>query len=111
MLLTDPVLLTLPLAAIGGYAGWQLGRRLAPFMAVATTAATLGAAFLIHETYAGALQRLLYGVGNSLGEALMTFVPIPLAIAAAATVISAGLQRDELQPVGGRPTIPRNTRG
>jgi hypothetical protein len=63
-------------------------------MAVATTAATLGAAFLVHEISAGALQRFRDDAGSSLGEALMTFVPISLAIAATAVVASAGFRPD-----------------
>jgi hypothetical protein len=112
MLLTEPALLTVALAAIGGYAGWQLGRRLVRLMAVATTAAALGAAFLVHEASAGALQRFLFGAGASLGEALMTFVPIPLAIAATAVVASAGFRRDELHLIGSSPaTVITETRG
>jgi hypothetical protein len=60
----------------------------------------LGAAFLVPETSAGALQRFLYGAGASLGEALMTFVPIPPAIAATAVMASAGCRRDELHLIG-----------
>jgi hypothetical protein len=104
-LLTEPALVTVTLAAVGGYAGWLLGRRLLLFMAAATTAAALGAAWLIYRTSEGALQRFLYGAGASLGEALMTFVPIPMAIAATAVVASAGLRRDERTDSGVSPAI------
>jgi hypothetical protein len=96
VVLTEPALLTVVLAASGGYAGWQLGRRIVPFMAVATAAAALTVAWLTYQTFEGAVQLFLYGAGASLGEALMTFVPIPLAVSATAVVASAGFRRDDV---------------
>jgi hypothetical protein len=110
-LLTEPALLTVILAALGGYLGWQLGRRLVPLMAAATTAAAMGSAWLLHLSTEGARQGFLYGVG-SLGEALLTFVPIPLATAATAVVASAGLRRDDrIADTVGRATVGRASVG
>jgi TM2 domain-containing membrane protein YozV len=111
VVLTEPALLTVALGVLGGYAGWQLGRRIVPSMAAATTAAALGAAWLISQTFEGAIQLYLYGVGASLGEALMTFVPIPLAIAATAVVASAGFRRNELGDRGIRPATSEHALG
>jgi hypothetical protein len=92
--------------------GPELGTRLVRLIPVAMTAAALGAAFLVPETSTGALQRFLYGAEASLGEALMTFVPIPPAIAATAVMASAGCRRDELHLIGSSPaTVITEARG